>query len=251
MPERADAPARPKAAYGRLGARRSRRRLRAGAGSVRATVARSPRGRKAPPGAESTRRRSPARLLPSGAVQRVLVTGARGFAGRHLTAALEQRGNVTIASRCRRARRRMRSRARSRRARPDAIAHLAGVASVADAWSREREVWDVNAIGTLNVVLAAERARAGCAAAGRVLGGGLRSRRRGGGPARRRTVPSRPSRPTAARRSQPRLACARDDIDVVVARPFPHTGPGPERDVRDPVVRRPDRPHRGRSGRPP
>jgi GDP-4-dehydro-6-deoxy-D-mannose reductase len=157
-------------------------------------------------------------------VQRVLITGARGFAGRHLRAALEERGIETIAASAdvRDADAVSREIEASR---PDAIAHLAAVTSVADAWSREREVWDVNAIGTLNVVLAAERhapaARVLVASSAEVYGVVAEDE----GPVREER-PVAPISPYGRSKVAAEAACARDDIDVVVVRPFPHAGPG-------------------------
>ena len=88
-------------------------------------------------------------LLPSDAV-RVFLTGHKGFAGRHLTNALTSAGAVVTGFdgdvRDQDALRR-----ELHAAQPDAIAHLAAAASVAEAWSRPFDAWDINATGTLNV----------------------------------------------------------------------------------------------------
>jgi GDP-4-dehydro-6-deoxy-D-mannose reductase len=157
-------------------------------------------------------------------VQRVLVTGAEGFAGRHLRAALEGRGVAVIASAADVRDGAALSR-ELRAARPDAVAHLAAMTSVADAWDREREVWEVNALGTLNVVLAvaehAPEARLLVASSAEVYG--RISEDEGPVDEDRRVAPVSPyGRAKAAAE----LACARDDVDIVVVRPFPHTGPG-------------------------
>jgi GDP-4-dehydro-6-deoxy-D-mannose reductase len=157
-------------------------------------------------------------------VQRVLITGADGFAGRHLRSALEQRGSETISSSAD-----VRDAAAVARevrdTHPDAIAHLAAITSVADAWSGEREVWEVNAVGTLNVVLAvhehAPEARLLVTSSAEVYG-------RVGDEERpiAEDDPVAPVSPYGRSKAATELACARDDIDVVVTRPFPHTGPG-------------------------
>ena len=131
--------------------------------------------------AASLRARAPATV---GAVQRVLITGADGFVGRHLRSAPRR------ARTSRRSRRRPTSATPTRwptrsRARPDAVAHLAGVTSVADAWGREREVWDVNATRHAERRARRRRARARGAPARRLVGGGLRAHRRGRGAGRR------------------------------------------------------------------
>jgi GDP-4-dehydro-6-deoxy-D-mannose reductase len=164
------------------------------------------------------------RLLGSGAVQRVLITGADGFAGRYLRAALEQRGSETIASTAD-----VRDAAaisqELRAAQPDAVAHLAAITSVADAWSREREVWEVNALGTLNVVIAlhehAPKARLLVASSAEVYGHVSED----DGPVAE-DHPSAPISPYGRSKAAAELACAREDLDLVVVRPFPHTGPG-------------------------
>src|SRR5690242_844290 len=159
-------------------------------------------------------------LLGSGAVQRVLITGAGGFAGRHLVSALEQRGSEAIASTAD-----VRDGAalaeETRAVRPDAIAHLAAITSVADAWHREAEVWEVNALGTLNVVLAAvehaPEARLLVVSSAEVYGRVPPE----AGPITE-DVPVAPISPYGRSKAAAEMACARDDLDVVVVRPFPH-----------------------------
>jgi GDP-4-dehydro-6-deoxy-D-mannose reductase len=157
-------------------------------------------------------------------VQRVLITGAGGFAGRHLRSALEGRGIAVIPSSAD-----VRDGAAVSReldaARPDAIAHLAAITSVADAWDREREVWEVNALGTLNVVLAvaehAPEARLLVASSAEIYGRIAEDE----GPVGEER-PVAPISPYGRAKAAAELACERDDLDLVVARPFPHTGPG-------------------------
>src|SRR4029077_18508537 len=111
------------------------------------------------------------------------------------------------------------------RARPDAIAHLAAVTSVADAWNRERDVWEVNALGTLNVVLAvaehAPEARLLVVSSSEVYGQITEEE----GPVDE-DRPISPNSPCGLSKVAPEVACARGDIDYVIARSFPHTGPG-------------------------
>jgi GDP-4-dehydro-6-deoxy-D-mannose reductase len=90
---------------------------------------------------------------------RALLTGAGGFVGGHLTAHLEELGDevvglgeevdVTDADAVRDA---------VGTARPDAVYHLAAASHVGTSWSAPAEVLRVNAIGTLNVLLASEAA---------------------------------------------------------------------------------------------
>ncbi|MDX6600720.1 MAG: GDP-4-dehydro-6-deoxy-D-mannose reductase [Gaiellales bacterium] len=157
-------------------------------------------------------------------MQRVLITGADGFAGRHLRSALEARGSEAIASSSD-----VRDAAavaqEVRAIRPDAIAHLASISSVADTIDREREVWEVNGLGTLNVVLAAAEhapeARLLVTSSSEVYGRIGEDE----GPVDE-SRPLAPVSPYGRSKAAAEAACARDDIDVVVVRPFPHTGPG-------------------------
>jgi len=144
--------------------------------------------------------------------------------GRHLRSALEARGIETVATSadmrdaCAIAR-------EVKAAQPDAVTHLAGITSVAGAWDREREVWDVNVIGTLNVVLAvaehAPDARLVVASSAEVYGRISEDE----GPVDEERALA-PTSPYGRSKAAAELACPRDELDIVVVRPFPHTGPG-------------------------
>ncbi len=152
------------------------------------------------------------------------MTGSNGFAARHLRSALAERGVETVLATA--DVRDAEAVARDvKKAKPDAIAHLAAITSVADAWSREHDVWEVNALGTLNVALAvkahAPHARLLAVSSSEVYGHMT--------PEEAPIIEARPVAPASPygrSKAAAELACARTDIDLVVARPFPHTGPG-------------------------
>ena len=176
---------------------------------------------------------------------RILITGAGGFAGRHLaelcesegaetiglgrgeppadmrvlsggwiTAPLEQPGAATRAV---------------REARPDRIAHLAGQASVAESWHAPRETIDVNVDSTLNLL----EAVAAEAPAARVLIAGSSEQY---GPVDAEDLPVTESQPFRPQNPYAVSKCSCDllasffadarEVDVIRARTFNHAGPG-------------------------
>jgi GDP-4-dehydro-6-deoxy-D-mannose reductase len=155
----------------------------------------------------------------------VLVTGARGFVGRHLLAELGERGrpsevDVTDSAAV----------ARELAAiRPDAVVHLAARSSVAGSWESAAEVWHVNVLGTVNVLEGVREEAAGA----RVLA--VSSAEVYGAAAETPTpedAPLAPLSPYAASKEAAEVACGHAArayrLDVVVARAFPHIGPGQE-----------------------
>ncbi len=171
---------------------------------------------------------------------RVLVTGARGFVGRHLTASLRARGHdvfetdhaahddvlavdVTDA---------LAVRGAFELAQPDAVAHLAAQAFVPDSVRDPERTLDVNVRGTLHVLQAAAEATA-TGASSRVL---IVSSAEvyGAQPADRyplrESAPPAPRNPYAASKvGAEALAVAYAQsfgVDAVVTRAFNHIGPG-------------------------
>jgi GDP-4-dehydro-6-deoxy-D-mannose reductase len=153
----------------------------------------------------------------------VLVTGAGGFVGQYLLAelgdsAVAGEADVTDADALA---------AELHRIAPAAVVHLAAASSVGESWRDGAEVWRVNAVGTVTLLdaVAAEapNARTLVVSTGEVYG----------------PTPDRPAReddplaplsPYAASKAAVELAAERaarvEGLDVVVARPFQHTGPG-------------------------
>jgi GDP-4-dehydro-6-deoxy-D-mannose reductase len=151
------------------------------------------------------------------------VTGAGGFVGRYLLQelgdnAVAGEADVTEADAVA---------AELRRVAPAAVVHLAAASSVGDSWRDGAEVWRVNAVGTVTLLDAvateAPEARVLVVSTGEVYG----------------PTPDRPAReddplaplsPYAASKAAAEIAAERaarvEGLDVVVARPFQHTGPG-------------------------
>lgn len=182
---------------------------------------------------------------------RVVVTGADGFVGRYLVRRLLQTGHDVLAacapggpgpgewfSEAERGALRWapleltdHASVRSLLALPfDAIVHLAAVASGAEARRDPGYAWTVNAAGTARLVDAAATARGEgwcdpvvlLVSTGEVYGAADR--------ACRETDPLRPQSPYAASKVGAELAgletWRRTGLRIVIARPFPHSGPG-------------------------
>jgi GDP-4-dehydro-6-deoxy-D-mannose reductase len=153
-----------------------------------------------------------------------MITGAAGFAGTHLGALLEASANEVVPL-IGDIRELDVVRAEIEAAQPTAIAHLAALASVAQTWGAERSVWDVNATGTLNLLLAARDA----APDARVL---IVSSAEVYGvvPEERQPIsedePVAPRSPYGVSKAAGEIAALQSPLDVVIARPFNHLGPG-------------------------
>ena len=113
----------------------------------------------------------------------------------------------------------------------DAVIHLAALASGSDARRDPGHAWTVNAAGTARLAEALGRARSAgrgdplllVASTGEVYGQGT-------GAPHRETDPTRPCSPYAASKLGAEIAAFetadRTGLRVIVARAFPHTGPG-------------------------
>lgn len=186
---------------------------------------------------------------------RVYVTGAEGFVGRYLVRALLEAGHEVRACIRPGGPLEVPGLTREQRAavarvpievldtasveaalsgRPDAVVHLAAIASGADARRDAGAAWAVNASGTARVAETLGRLRERGEADPRLL---LVSTAEvyGAGPAgpprpRVETDPLVPCSPYAASKVGAEVAALevgrRTALRVVVARPFPHTGPG-------------------------
>jgi GDP-4-dehydro-6-deoxy-D-mannose reductase len=155
---------------------------------------------------------------------RTLVTGADGFAGRHAVERLQAAdietipfsGDVRDAGACL---------AQVRDARPDAVLHLAAIASVADAWRNPGAVSDVNVGGTRNLLAAVRAAvpdaRFVLVSSAEIYGAVPETEQ-----PIDETAPPRPPSPYAASKLEAEALAREAGLDAVIARPFPHIGPG-------------------------
>jgi GDP-4-dehydro-6-deoxy-D-mannose reductase len=180
---------------------------------------------------------------------KLLVTGADGFVGRHLVRRLAREGYRIVAA-CRPGGPsvdwggadvtlvplELTDDASVREAvevGPDAVVHLAAVASNREAAADPGHAWTVNAAGTARLADALGRRREAGRGDGRLL---LVSSGEVYGPGpnvpRRESDPVAPASPYAASKAGAELAALevwrRTGLPVVIARPFAHTGPGQE-----------------------
>jgi GDP-4-dehydro-6-deoxy-D-mannose reductase len=155
---------------------------------------------------------------------RTLVTGAAGFVGRYAVEALRASGaevhafdgDIRDAATCL---------AQVRQAAPDAVLHLAAIASVADAWREPAAVRDVNVGGTRNLVAAVAQtvpdARVVVVSSAEVYGAVPEDEQPIG-----EATPAHPLSPYAESKAEAERVALELGGDCVIARPFPHIGPG-------------------------
>jgi len=181
---------------------------------------------------------------------RVLVTGADGFAGRWVLRALLEAGHEVVAAEQPLAHRGaipeaeraavpwiplelgdVRSVRQAAAQNLDAVVHLAAVASGGDALRDPGVAWSVNAAGTARLLGELGRRRLGGEIDPLVLVVST-AEVYGAGPARplRESDPVAPRSPYAASKAGAELAAGetrlRTGLRIVIARAFPHTGPG-------------------------
>ena len=178
--------------------------------------------------------------MPGERALRVLITGARGFVGRHLTEMLRARGHDVVGADHGAGEELLlvdvgdplAVRGAVELVRPDAVAHLAAQAFVPASYEDPVHSFGVNAGGTLNV-LEAVRAQAHERGSPRVLvvsSADVYGAQPPSAYPLRETVLPRPKSPYAASKIAAEslaFAYARSyGVDAVVARPFNHVGAG-------------------------
>jgi GDP-4-dehydro-6-deoxy-D-mannose reductase len=182
--------------------------------------------------------------------RRILITGASGFVGRHLAERLDRPGNLVFGTSyphrpeqlripCRGdicyldIRRRERLEPYIERIRPDWIIHLAAVSSVGLSWTRRQETLETNLMGSLHLLESVRKTASGARilmiSSADVYGAeGVDEE------PIRETHPVHAASPYAVSKISGELLAGFyaevEGLDVVLARPFPHTGPGQEPD---------------------
>ena len=176
-----------------------------------------------------THRQGLAGVLAGVMPKRILITGAKGFVGRHLSVALRQwfpevrlhaaGFDVTDARAVDQ---------EVRAVRPDACVHLAAVSAIADARRDPDRAWQVNLHGTLNLARAIMSHAPACvfllASSADAYGASFK-----GGQPVDETVPLAPLNSYGATKAAADLAVgalAAEGLHTVRLRPFNHTGPG-------------------------
>lgn len=184
------------------------------------------------------------------AKKRVFITGATGFAGRHLREALlpseyitygvtypqpphpEERNIVWLDLRSERDVFEM-----VKCARPDWVVHLAAVSNVRHSWERKRETMETNVMGTFHLFEAvkkfAPRARILYVSSSDIYGFSP-GRGKGAPKALSEEAPFHLVSPYALTKFSGELLAGFysqvEGLEIVIARPFPHTGPGQSAD---------------------
>ncbi len=162
----------------------------------------------------------------------MLVTGASGFVGRH---AMARMGGMALAEADGTRvdiRRYERVAAAVARVRPDAVLHLAAMSTVTGAHDDAADVYRTNFWGTYNLLRALQeagfRGRLLYVGSGAVYGDAARL-----GLPLREDAPLRPTSAYAVSKVAAEALCYQwsraAEFEIVLARPFNHTGPGQER----------------------
>lgn len=163
---------------------------------------------------------------------KALVTGADGFVGRWLTNRLKELGHGVIEAPGTAFDLRDAASIRSIASRDaDWVVHLAGVSSVSASLADPVGTWEVNAVGTTRLVEAlAERRGPGAPGPVVLVVSSAEVYGPGKDEARLETDPLAPVTPYATSKAAAELGsldiARRTGLRVIVARPFPHTGPG-------------------------
>jgi GDP-4-dehydro-6-deoxy-D-mannose reductase len=174
-------------------------------------------------------------------MSRILVTGIEGFAGGHLARHLADAGHTVIGLHWAAAPAGLpgelhkgdvcdfdATRALLEATKPDGIIHLAGISSVALSESHQMTTYEVNALGTLKLLEAVRQLRFKCRIV-LISSADVYGRSNVGKPLSE-DLPSLPLSPYALSKHMTaeagRFYHRAFGLDVVILRPFSHTGPG-------------------------
>jgi len=185
-------------------------------------------------------------MIQSRYIGRLLVTGAGGFVGRHIAAmaqsgALQLPGALLVPPKGWDIRNEGMVAEWIRDTKPDSVIHLAAQSFVPRAFENPKETLEINVIGTLNLLQALKRAkfqgRLIYVSSGDVYGQVPESML----PLNEDRLPE-PRNPYAVSKLAAEQLCLQwhrsDQLDVIIARPFNHVGPGQGRQFVLPAMAR-------------
>jgi GDP-4-dehydro-6-deoxy-D-mannose reductase len=162
-------------------------------------------------------------------VKNLLLVGGNGFAGTHLRNALETSFAVASTGRDVDVRDFNQLHAFVSRVQPDLVVHLAAVTTLGESFMKPRDTYDINFLGTLNVLMALRESnfsgRMLFVSSSEVYGLIAESEM----PVKEARLP-KPMSPYAVSKIAAEALCHQwsqtDKLDIVIARPFNHIGPG-------------------------